>query len=69
MPPKFSSRKSWREKLERTDHSKIVEVPPSMARRLGPGTMLIPKPIDVDSLIRKTRRGKLVTVSEIRSRL
>jgi hypothetical protein len=69
MPSKFSSRKSWREKLERTDHSKIVEVPASMARRLGPGTMLIPKPIDVDALIRKTRRGKLVTVSEIRSRL
>jgi hypothetical protein len=69
MASKFSSRKSWREKLERTDHSKIVEVPESMARRLGPGTMLIPKPMDVDSLIRKTRRGKLVTVSEIRGRL
>jgi len=69
MHSKFSSRKSWREKLERTDHSKIVEVPEAMARRLGPGTMLIPKPLDVDSLIRKTRRGKLVTVSEIRARL
>ena len=69
MASKFSSRKSWREKLERTDHSKIVAVPESMARRLGPGTMLIPKPMDVDSLIRETRRGKLVTVSEIRSRL
>ena len=31
--------------------------------------MVIPKPLDVDALIRKTKRGKLVTVSEIRSRL
>lgn len=69
MTPKFTSRISWREKLERTDHSKIVEVPASMAKRLGPGTMLIPRPMDVDALIRKTKRGKLVTVSEIRARL
>ena len=31
--------------------------------------MVIPKPLDVDAQIRKTRKGKLVTVSEIRSRL
>lgn len=65
----MSSRKSWKEKLHNQDHSKIVEIPPSMAKRLGTGTMLIPKPLDVDALIRKTRKGKLITVSEIRSRL
>lgn len=69
MPQKFTSRTSWREKLERTDHSKIVEIPASMAKRLGTGTMVIPKPLDVDAQIRNTRKGKLVTVSEIRSRL
>ena len=69
MSQRFTSRTSWREKLERTDHSKIVEIPALMAKRLGPGTMLIPKPLDVDALIRKTKKGKLVTVSEIRSRL
>ena len=69
MAPNFTSRTSWREKLERADHSKIVEIPAAMARQLGPGTMLIPKPLDVDALIRKTKKGKLVTVSEIRSRL
>ena len=40
-----------------------------MSKRLGTGMMLIPKPLDVDALIRKTRKGKLITVSEIRSRL
>ena len=69
MTGKFSSRKSWKEKLHNQDHSKIVDIPPLMAKRLGPGTMLIPKPLDVDALIRKARKGKLVTVSEIRSRL
>jgi len=40
-----------------------------MAKRLGNGTMLIPKPLDVDALIRKTKKGQLATVAEIRSRL
>ncbi|HJZ67551.1 MAG TPA: hypothetical protein VKF81_05495 [Blastocatellia bacterium] len=69
MPTKFTSRKSWREKLDKQDHSKIVDIPPRMAKRLGNGTMLIPKPLDVDALIRKTKNGQLITVSEIRSRL
>src|SRR3989442_15915740 len=69
MSQGFRSRKSWREKLENQDHSKIVDIPPQMAKRLGNGTMLIPKPLDVDALIRKTKKGQLITVSEIRSRL
>lgn len=69
MTPKFKSRTRWREKLENSDHSKIVQVPANMSKRFGNGTMLIPKPLDVDALIRKTKKGKLVTVSEIRSRL
>jgi hypothetical protein len=69
VAPKFTSRTRWREKLEKQDHSKIVAIPPAMAKRLGSGTMLIPKPLDVDGLIRKTKKGKLVTVSQIRARL
>lgn len=69
MARPFSSRKSWKEKLHNQDHSKIIEIPARMAKRLGSGTMLIPKPLDVDALIRKARKGKLLTVSEIRSRL
>ena len=69
MAQSFSSRKSWKEKLHNQEHSKVVEIPARMAKRLGSGTMLIPKPLDVDALIRKIKKGKLVTVSEIRSRL
>jgi hypothetical protein len=69
MAKTFTSRTSWREKLERADHSKIVEIPAAMSKRFGTGTMLIPRPLDVDALIRNAGKGKLITVSEIRSRL
>lgn len=69
MSTKFKSRTSWRDKLEKEDHSKIVLVPPRMQKSLGSGTMLIPKPLDVDALIRKTKKGQLITQAEIRSKL
>lgn len=58
------TRKSSREKLE-TSHGlpKVVDDP------RGRGKMLVPKPLDVDALIRKIRKGKLVTVTQIRERL
>jgi hypothetical protein len=69
MNTKLKSRTRWRENLENENHSKIVFVPPRMEKSLGSGTMLIPKPLDVDALIRKTKKGQLVTPAEIRSRL
>ncbi|HWN99441.1 MAG TPA: MGMT family protein [Blastocatellia bacterium] len=66
---KFQSRKSWRDKLENEDHSKTISIPPGMQKSLGSGTMLIPKPLDVDALIRKTKKGQLITQAEIRSKL
>ena len=69
MASKFTSRTAWREKLEREDHSKIVQIPPRMVKRFGGGTMLIPRPLDVDALIRKTGKGSLITTSQIRVRL
>ena len=45
---------------------KVVRIPPRMQNRFGTGDMLIPSPREIDALIRKTRRGSLLTVSEIR---
>jgi len=52
------TRKTWREKLEEEhpSHGKIVR-------------MLIPAPLDVDTLIRKIPKGKLATDKQIRERL
>ena len=57
------TRKSWREKLETEQEPKVVNDP------RGRGKMLIPRPLDVDALIRKIQKGKLVTDSQIRERL
>ncbi len=56
-------RKTWREKLEAEQERKVVDNPK------GGGTLLIPKPLDVDALMRKVQRGKLITVNQIRERL
>ncbi|HEY3129781.1 MAG TPA: hypothetical protein VGL91_10005 [Acidobacteriota bacterium] len=69
MTDKFTSRTPWRAKLEKEQPAKVVEIPPKMRKRFGTGKMLIPKPLDVDALIRKVKPGKLVTQSQIRERL
>lgn len=61
--------KSWREKLEKQAEQKIVDVPDSWARRIGHGKMLVPTPLLVDKVIRGIRKGKLLTVNNIREKL
>lgn len=67
------TRKTWREKLEKEQGlPKIVDVTPKMAGRFGTkmgDKMLIPKPLDVDALIRQVKKGKLITQSQIREKL
>jgi alkylated DNA nucleotide flippase Atl1 len=65
----MKTRKSWREKMEGAPPAKLVEIPPKMQKRFGKGKMLIPKPLDVDALIRKVPRGKVVTQAELREKL
>lgn len=57
------TRKTAREKLEIDREPKVVDDP------RGRGKMLIPKPLDVDSLMRSIQKGRLVTVEQIRERL
>ena len=69
MLSKFSSRIPWREKLARQREAKIVPIPPRMQARFGKGTMVIPKPLDVDALIRRVPKGKMATVLQLRQEL
>ena len=57
----------WREKLDRP--ARLVTIPPKMQSRFGKGKMLIPCPLDVEALIRKVPRGKLITQGELREKL
>ena len=63
------TRTSWRAKLEKEQEPRVVDVPPKMAKRFGTGKMLIATPLLVDGLIRKVKKGKLVTIRQIRGRL
>jgi len=65
--------KSWREKLENPPKGlpKIIDISknPKMEKRFGKGKMLIATPLLVDTIIRKVKRGKLVTSKQIAERL
>jgi hypothetical protein len=38
-----------------------------MLERFGPGTMVIPAPVEVDEIMRTIRPGRLITINEIRA--
>ncbi len=60
-------KKSWREKLEDSkDLPKVEEITDKMSQRWGTGTFVIAAPKEVDEIMRKVPKGKLVTINEIR---
>jgi len=70
---KMKTRKSWKEKLHTDQEAKVVVIPEKMRKRFGSlrknATILIPRPLDVDALIRRVPRGRLVTQGQLRERL
>lgn len=40
-----------------------------MQARFGKGTMVIPRPLDVDALIRRVPKGKMATMLQLRQEL
>ncbi|MDP6504435.1 MAG: MGMT family protein [Planctomycetota bacterium] len=63
MPKK---KKSWHEKL--MDDKDLPRVGPvdEKSKRFGEGVMVIPAPRQVDAVMKKVRKGKLVTFDQIR---
>ena len=62
-----SQRKTWREKLaDDKDLPKVVAITGRMTRRWGRGTVVVPAPREVDALMKRVGRGKLITINEIR---
>lgn len=63
--------KTWQDKLHEhhPNHGKVVRIPPKMQARFGRGRMLIPRPLDVDAIIRRVRKGRLLTQSRLREKL
>lgn len=63
-------KKSWREKLANArDLPRVERIAGRMSTRWGKGTVVIPAPRQVDAMMRRVPRGRLITINEIRSRL
>jgi alkylated DNA nucleotide flippase Atl1 len=69
MAKKFTTRKSWSEKMQVAQQSKIVKLPPEAWEKMGGATMLVSTPHDVDAMIRTVPKGKLMTSRQLRARL
>ncbi len=61
------TRKTWQEKLaDSKDLPKVVEITDKMSKRWGTGTLVIPAPREVDEIMGKVPRSKLITINQIR---
>ena len=66
----MAHKKSWREKLDDAKGlPKVGKITGPMTAKWGRGTMVIPAPREVDALMRKVGKGKLVTINELRTAL
>jgi hypothetical protein len=64
----MAKRKTWREKLaDDKDLPKVVKITGAMSRRWGNGTVVVPAPREVDKIMKRVPRGKLITINEIRT--
>jgi len=64
------TKRSWREKLHDSKGlPKVEKIEGKMTARWGEGTMVIPAPIEVDEIMRGVKKGKLITINEIRALL
>lgn len=58
---------SWQKKLKNDkDLPKVIEINEKMSKRWGTGTCVIPAPREVDEIMKKVPKGKLITINEIR---
>lgn len=63
-------KRSWIEKLENSrDLPKVEKITGKMVGKWGKGTVVIPAPMEVDAMMKKVPKGKLVTINEIRAAL
>jgi hypothetical protein len=58
---------SWQEKLaDSKDLPRVEKIDEKKSKRWGHGTFVIPAPIEVDQIMQKVPKGKLITINEIR---
>jgi len=66
----MAKKKSWQENLaDSKGLPQVGKIEGKMTKRWGTGTMVIPAPLEVDALMKRVPKGKLVTISELRAAL
>jgi len=70
MKTKKTNRKSWTEKLnDSKDLPKIVKLNAEGAKKWGGKTMAIPSPIEVNEIMKGVKKGKVITINDIREKI
>ena len=60
-------KQTWREKLaDSKGLPKVEPITEKMSKRWGAGTVAIPAPKEIDEIMKKVPKGKLITINEIR---
>jgi hypothetical protein len=60
-------KKTWAEKLAKEDGlPEIIKVKPADRARWGGATLVVPRPRDIDALMKQVPKGKLITIAELR---
>ena len=61
------AKKTWAEKLAKEDGlPKVISIKPAERARWGGATLVVPRPRDIEALMKKVAKGKLVTIAELR---
>jgi hypothetical protein len=61
-------KKTWLEKLnDDKDLPRVVEIHEKMSKAWGTGTAVIPRPREVDEIMRMVPGGRLMTINQIRA--
>jgi len=63
----MKKKKSWQEKLADSKAlSRVEKIDEKKSKCWGTGTFVIPAPIEIDAIMKKVPKGKLITINEIR---
>ena len=63
----MGKKKSFREKLvDDAGLPRVEPISPGMKKQWGEGTIVIPTPREVDRIMRRVRKGRLITINAIR---
>lgn len=66
----MKKKRSWQEKLaDNKGLPSVAAIDGKLSRRWGTGTFVIPAPLEVDAIMRRVPKGKLITIDEIRRAL